>query len=296
MQLIISLFGTPNTLICDRGRMFEASSFLSFLNELGCRVHHITPEMHQANGQAERYIRTILNMLRIESNQKKSEWAEELWRLQLILNITKQKTTQYSPLNLLIGSENALPVVRSLIRDVALENSTDNRESLRELRRQRTTERLTRNQAEQDRRVNEDREPPRIYKLNDLVFVIKYSQSQGKLDPGMRGPYRITRVLDHGRYELKLVSGAYGKVTYAAAQYLVPWRGEWTPETCAAFFEGEENDDVSADAVTAQSDPTQEQPGPSSKPDEDVRLSGEAVLAATPEADSPSHPPTSQSV
>ncbi|XP_041988000.1 uncharacterized protein LOC121739576 [Aricia agestis] len=112
----------------------------------------------------------------------------------------------------------------------------------------------------------------------------------------MRGPYRITRVLDHGRYELKLVSGAYGKVTYAAAQYLVPWRGEWTPETCAAFFEGEENDDVSADAVTAQSDPTQEQPGPSSKPDEDVRLSGEAVLAATPEADSPSHPPTSQSV
>ncbi|KAH9629386.1 hypothetical protein HF086_008902 [Spodoptera exigua] len=52
----------------------------------------------------------------------------------------------------------------------------------------------------------------------------------------MRGPYRVTRVLENGRYELKLVAGAYGKVTYAAAQFMVPWKGEWTPDECAAFF------------------------------------------------------------
>lgn len=238
MQTVISLFGAPKTIICDRGRMFESSGFMSLMTELGCQVHHITPEMHHANGQVERYVRTVLNMLRIEVKQRKAEWADELWRLQLILNITKQKTTQYSPLNLLVGSENATPVIRSLVRDVAIETAAENRESLREVRRQRTAERLVQNQAEQDRRVNEDRQPPRVYKKDDRVFVIKYSQSQGKLDPGMRGPYRITEVLDNGRYKLKLLTGAYGKVTYAAAQFLVPWRGEWTPETCAVFFEG----------------------------------------------------------
>ncbi|XP_026736817.1 uncharacterized protein LOC113500292 isoform X1 [Trichoplusia ni] len=72
----------------------------------------------------------------------------------------------------------------------------------------------------------------------DLVFVIKYAQSTGKLDHGMRGPYRVIRVLPHGRYELRLVAGSYGKTTFAAAQYMVPWEGEWTPESCAGFFEG----------------------------------------------------------
>lgn len=238
IQNVISLFGTPRIIICDRARMFESRQFVTLMNELGCQLHYITPEMHQANGQVERYVRTVLNMLRIEVDYKKNEWADELWRLQLILNITKQKTTQFSPLNLLVGSESATPAIRALIRDVAVE-STENRESLREIRRQRTAERLAQNQSEQDKRVNEDRHPPRIYKEDDLVFVIKYSQSQGKLDPGMRGPYRVTQVLENGRYKLQLLAGAYGKVTYAAAQFLVPWKGEWTPETCASFFEGE---------------------------------------------------------
>ncbi|KAJ0169310.1 hypothetical protein K1T71_015194 [Dendrolimus kikuchii] len=53
----------------------------------------------------------------------------------------------------------------------------------------------------------------------------------------MRGPYRVTKVLPSGRYELKLLSGAKGKTTQAAAQYMVPWKGKWCPESCAAFFE-----------------------------------------------------------
>ncbi|XP_049886995.1 uncharacterized protein LOC126381573 [Pectinophora gossypiella] len=53
----------------------------------------------------------------------------------------------------------------------------------------------------------------------------------------MRGPYRVTKVLPHGRYELQRLAGSYGKTTQAAAEYIMPWRGEWTPEACAAYFE-----------------------------------------------------------
>lgn len=66
--------------------------------------------------------------------------------------------------------------------------------------------------------------------------VIKSSQSTGKLDSGMRGPYKVIRLLPNDRYELKLLAGAYGKTSQAAAAYMVVWKGEWTPETCAAFF------------------------------------------------------------
>lgn len=235
----ISLFGVPKLLITDRGRMFESSQFITVITELGCDIHYITPEMHQSNGQAERYIRTVLNMIRIETSQNNSTWSNVLWKLQLVLNITKQKTTQVSPLNLLIGSEGTTPVIRSLVRDVAVERSQPNHEALREMCRTRANELLKRNQERQDAYVNRDRRPPRVFKINDLVFVIKFSQSTGKLDPGMRGPYKVTKVLPSDRYELKLLSGGYGKTTQAAAEYMVPWRGEWCPDTCAAFFASE---------------------------------------------------------
>lgn len=138
----------------------------------------------------------------------------------------------------MIGTEATTPVIRSLIRDIAVSSPMDNREALREANRQRAAQLVKSNQAKQDASVNQSRRPPRTYTIGDLVFVIKYSQSTGKLDPGMRGPYKVTKVLPNGRYELKLLAGGMGKTTQAAAQYMVPWKGEWCPETCATFFEG----------------------------------------------------------
>ncbi|XP_052754540.1 uncharacterized protein LOC128201473 [Galleria mellonella] len=232
----ISLFGVPRLLVKDRGRMFESSIFTKFISELGCSVHYITPEMHHSNGQIERYVRTVLNMIRIEANHKMASWSDQLWRLQLILNITKQKTTQTSALNLLVSTEATTPLIRLLVRDVAMEGSLCNREGWRAIRRARANELLEKNRECQNNYVNRNRCAPRIFKVNDLVFVIKYSQSTGKLDPGMRGPYKVTRILPSGRYELKLLSGSYGKTTQAAAEYMVQWHGEWCPETCAPFF------------------------------------------------------------
>lgn len=236
---VVSLFGVPKLLVTDKGRMFESSDFVTWVSELGCDLHCVTPEMHHANGQVERYVRTVLNMLRIEVNQKNASWPETLWKLQLVLNITKQKTTQTSPLNLLIGTEATTPAIRGLVRDLAMEGSTSNRESLREVARSRSRQLLKENQDKQDERVNRQRQPPRKFNVNDHVFVIKFSQSTGKLDPGMRGPYKVIKALPGGRYELRLLTGGYGKTTQAAAQFMVPWRGEWCPATCAAFFEGE---------------------------------------------------------
>lgn len=114
----------------------------------------------------------------------------------------------------------------------------NSREALREINRNRAAQLLRKNQHNQNLLVNRSEHQPRIYVVDDLVFVIKYLQSKGKLDSRMRGPYRITKVLPNGRYELKLLSGSKGKSTQAAAQYMVPWKGEWCPEFCAIFFDG----------------------------------------------------------
>lgn len=235
---VISLFGAPKLIVADRGRMFQSVSFLDWVKNMGTDVHLITPEMHQSNGQVERYCRTVLDMIRIEANHCQQKWPSVVWKLQLVLNITRHRTTQHSALNLLVGIDAATPLIRSLVRDVALEGSSPNREALRVLTRQHASEKLRQNQLNQDSYVNQGRRPARSFEVNSLVFVKKQAQSMGKLDSGMRGPYRVMKILPHGRYELKLLAGSYGKLTQAAAEYMIPWRGEWTPEVCAACFEG----------------------------------------------------------
>ncbi|XP_047989119.1 uncharacterized protein LOC125228552 [Leguminivora glycinivorella] len=102
----------------------------------------------------------------------------------------------------------------------------------------------------------------------------------------MRGPYKVVEVLPSGRYALRLLTGGYGKTTQAAAQHMVPWRGEWCPDTCAALFEsedleGDETSSSSATAADAETGPTTS--GTVAVMDttparvEDDTLSGEAV-------------------
>lgn len=190
----VSLFGTPKLLVCDRGRMFESSGFVHWMSELGCNIHYITPEMHHANGQPERYARTVLNLIRVESRNHNDTWSDVIPKIQLVLYVTKQKSTQYSALYLLIGTNATTPVIRALVRDIAIEGSNPNHEAMRAIARGRAKALLKRNESQQNTRVNRHRHPPRIFKVDDQVFVIKYSQSTGKLDSGMRGPYRVTKV------------------------------------------------------------------------------------------------------
>lgn len=117
----VSLFGVPHLIVTDKGRMFESSRFVEFIKQMESDIHYIIPEMHHANGQVERYARTVLNMIRIVGSHQEGHRFENLWKLQLTFNITKQKATQASPLNLMIGTDATTPVIRSLVRDVALE-------------------------------------------------------------------------------------------------------------------------------------------------------------------------------
>ncbi|CAH0726153.1 unnamed protein product, partial [Brenthis ino] len=81
--------------------------------------------------------------------------------------------------------------------------------------------------------------------------------------------FPVISVLPNDRYELRLLAGSYGKTSQAAAGCMVLWRGEWTPDTCAGFFE------------SCDEDQDQDGADPSSRTDEDredAAMSGEAVL------------------
>lgn len=96
------MFETPSKIIHDAGTNFTAKIFKNFVKQLGIEIHVTTPDMHRSNGQVERFMRTISDLLRVES-QKSSDWSSKLWRMQLVLNTTKHKTTGCAPFKLVVG-------------------------------------------------------------------------------------------------------------------------------------------------------------------------------------------------
>lgn len=62
-------------------------------------------------------MRTITNMLRVESKAA-TEWPNKIWKIQLILNTTKRKTTGCSPFKVVLGQEEQTPQIRSILADL----------------------------------------------------------------------------------------------------------------------------------------------------------------------------------
>lgn len=111
-------FGTPNRLITDRGTCFTSTKFKSFTLELG--IKHIlnavaTP---RANGQVERFNRTVLNALGARCHgEKENTWDEYVDEIQLSINTTINKSTGRSPSELLFECKLVSPC-ENIISDV----------------------------------------------------------------------------------------------------------------------------------------------------------------------------------
>lgn len=100
----MSYFGVPTRLITDRGSCFTSNGFKGFMKDT--RIKHIlnavaTP---RANGQVERFNRTVLDALATKTHGKDDRmWDESVPDVQIGINTTVHKTTQKSPSELLFG-------------------------------------------------------------------------------------------------------------------------------------------------------------------------------------------------
>lgn len=98
----LSLFGSPKLLITDQGTSFTRKAFKDYIKSVG--VKHIlnavaTP---RANGEVERYNRTILAALGTMNHDKPNgHWDEHLPNIQLGLNTMVNTTTKKTPSELL---------------------------------------------------------------------------------------------------------------------------------------------------------------------------------------------------
>ncbi|XP_030764846.1 uncharacterized protein K02A2.6-like [Sitophilus oryzae] len=105
MDNLFTAYGTPITVVSDNGRQFIAEEFKTFLKNSGVKYHKLSAPYHpSANGQAERYVQTVKDVL---YTMKTTKAALQSNLNQFLRQYRKapHSTTGQSPAQLFLGRD-----------------------------------------------------------------------------------------------------------------------------------------------------------------------------------------------
>lgn len=191
--------------------------FRKFLREQDVQLHHIATGVPRGNGQVERLMRTVFNLLRATlTDEKESKWTSAIAAIEDNINATIHSVTGYAPAVLHFGINPRLTATKEFFGDLATDNYIDPDKAIANAR-----VRMRENANRQAQRFNATRYATHLFTIGDVV-AIEDSQlaGGGKLKPKFRGPFTIRAILPNDRYQLHRKGQ---RSTVAAHDQLRPW-------------------------------------------------------------------------
>ena len=111
MHHIVSLHGVPVSIISDRDPRFTLRFWKGLMKELGVKLNLSTAFDPQTDGQSERTIQTLEDMLRSCVLQFKGHWNEYLPLAEFTYNNSYHSSIEMSPMRHCMGNNAALHYV-----------------------------------------------------------------------------------------------------------------------------------------------------------------------------------------
>jgi len=101
-------FGAPLRLVCDNGTHFTSEIFRNAVKRVGTILSTTLPWHPQSNGKSERIFREVGSMLKLLAGTEEN-WDTLLPTIKLAIHSTPNRTTGYTPAQLVLGKNLRLP-------------------------------------------------------------------------------------------------------------------------------------------------------------------------------------------
>ncbi|GFR80235.1 transposon Ty3-G Gag-Pol polyprotein [Elysia marginata] len=179
---IFARFGTPIVLKSDNGPPFNGTEFAAFAKKLGFHHRKITPLWPEANGEAERFVRTVNKFIHTCESENVS-WKEELPNFLRQFRSTPHSSTGVSPHEALTGRKmtTSFPEIH-----IEMDSSSSTRYNL--AMKDFTSKAKQKEFADHTRKTQ-----PHSLNVGDTV-LIRQKKTNKLTPPYIPKPYRITDV------------------------------------------------------------------------------------------------------
>ncbi|KAL0544358.1 hypothetical protein IC582_019472 [Cucumis melo] len=205
---IVSQYGVPVSIVSDRDPRFTSKFWPSLQKAMGTGLKFSTSFHPQTDGQSERTIQTLEDMLRACVLQLKGSWDTHLPLMEFAYNNNYQSSIGMAPYEALYGRPCKTPVCwnevgeRKLVGPELVQITTNNIKLIRENLRK--TQDRQKSYADKRRRNLEFQVGDQVFlKLSPWRGVIRFG-IKCKLSPRYIGPYQITERVGPAAYRLEL--------------------------------------------------------------------------------------------
>ncbi|CAF1566018.1 unnamed protein product, partial [Rotaria sp. Silwood1] len=190
---VILKYGTPKCILTDNGTHFTATMMTELFKKIGITHLYSTPYHPMTNGQIERFNATMDAKIAALSNEKRTNWDEQLPFVTFNYNTTIHKTTGQIPFELIYGRSPILPFDQQQPL-VTLSQDPEYKSKLNQYLltlTEQTKVKILEQQRKYKDRYDRYRTDP-TYKVDDLV-LIKTLNKRNKFDIRYEGPFKITQ-------------------------------------------------------------------------------------------------------
>ncbi|GJV54237.1 putative reverse transcriptase domain-containing protein [Tanacetum coccineum] len=208
MKEVVTRHGVPVSIISDRDGRFTSLFWQALHKALGTRLDMSTAYHPETDGQSERTIQTLEDMLRACVLDFGKNWDRHLPLVEFSYNNSYHTSIKVAPFEALYGRKCRSPVCWAEVGDAQLTGPAIIHETTEKIVQIKSRIQAARNRQKSYANI---RRKPMVFQVGDMVMlkvspwkrVVRFGK-RGKLNPRYVGPFKVIERVETVAYKLKL--------------------------------------------------------------------------------------------